>query len=106
MDVKEDRIFICQDNHDLMPPAPYPAFRGMMGRGIDGVKIFNNKKDREDFLVRLADLCGSDALSVYAWALMSNHFHLLLRTGNQMLSNSMRKILTGYVVNYNRRHKR
>ena len=37
---------------------------------------------------------------------MSNHFHLLLRTGNQLLSNSMRKLLTGYVVNYNRRHKR
>ena len=57
------------------------ALHHIMGRGIDGVKIFNNKKDREDFLVRLADLCGSDALSVYAWALMSNHFHLLLRTG-------------------------
>ena len=37
---------------------------------------------------------------------MSNHFHLLIRTGNQPLSNSMRKLLTGYVVNYNRRHKR
>jgi len=77
-----------------------------MGRGIDGIKIFRNRKDREDFLERLADLCRADALSVYAWALMSNHFHLLLRTGNQLLSNSMRKLLTGYVVNYNRRHKR
>jgi REP element-mobilizing transposase RayT len=77
-----------------------------MGRGIDGVKIFSNKKDREDFLERLADLCRADALSVYAWALMSNHFHLLVRTGKQLLSNSMRKLLTGYVVNYNRRHKR
>jgi REP element-mobilizing transposase RayT len=77
-----------------------------MGRGIDGIKIFKNKKDREDFLERLADLCRTDALGVYAWALMSNHFHLLLRTGNQLLSDSMRKLLTGYVVNYNRRHKR
>jgi REP element-mobilizing transposase RayT len=77
-----------------------------MGRGIDGIKIFRNRKDREDFLERLADLCRADALSVYAWALMSNHLHLLLRTGNQLLSDSMRKLLTGYVVNYNRRHKR
>ena len=37
---------------------------------------------------------------------MENHFHILVRTGNQALSNSMRKPLTGYVVNYNRRHKR
>jgi len=82
------------------------ALHHVMGRGIDGIKIFSNKRDREDFLERLADLCRADALSVYAWALMGNHYHLLLRTGNQQLSNSMRKILTGYVVNYNRRHKR
>jgi len=82
------------------------ALHHVMGRGIDGVKIFSNQKDRKYFLERLADLCRADALSVYAWALMSNHFHLLIRTGNQLLQNSMRKLLTGYVVNYNRRHKR
>ena len=43
----------------------------VMGRGIGGVKIFGNKKDREDFLERLADLVSNDALRVYAWALMS-----------------------------------
>jgi putative transposase len=82
------------------------ALHHVIGRGIDGIKIFRNRKDREDFLERLADLSRADALRVYAWALMGNHFHLLLRTGNQPLSNSMRRLLTGYVVNYNRRHKR
>lgn len=78
----------------------------VMGRGIGGVKIFGNKKDREDFLERLADLVSNDALRVYAWALMSTHFHLLTRTGKQRLSDSMRKLLTGYAVNFNRRHRR
>ena len=82
------------------------ALHHVMGRGIDGIKIFSNTKDRRDFLGRRADLCKADALRVYAWALMFNHFHLLLRTGNQPLSTSMRKLLTGYVVNYNRRHNR
>jgi putative transposase len=82
------------------------ALHHVMGRGIDGVTIFRNKKDREDFLERLADLCRANALSVYAWAFMENHVHILARTGNQALSKSMRKLLTGYVVNYNRRHKR
>jgi putative transposase len=45
-------------------------------------------------------------LSVYAWALLDTHFHLLVRSGNQSLSHSMRRLLTGYVVNFNRRHKR
>jgi putative transposase len=49
----------------------------VMSRGIDSIKIFRNRKDREDFLERLADLCRVNALSVYAWALMSDH--LLVR---------------------------
>jgi len=42
----------------------------------------------------------------YAWVLMPNHFYLLRKTRNRALSSSMRKILTGYVVNFNRRHRR
>ena len=78
----------------------------VMGRGIEGIEIFRNKIDREDFLSRLAELCESGYLRVYAWALMGNHFHLLVRTGHLSLSNNMRKLLTGYVINFNRRHKR
>ncbi len=78
----------------------------IMGRGIERTKIFRNKKDREDFLARLADLCRNGYLVVYGWALLSNHFHILARTGRQPLSRSMRKLLTGYVVNFNKRHKR
>jgi REP element-mobilizing transposase RayT len=77
-----------------------------MGRGIERTKIFRNKTDRDDFLDRLAELCQSGHLIIYAWVLMDNHFHLLVRTGNQSISTGMRKILTGYVVNFNRRHKR
>jgi REP element-mobilizing transposase RayT len=78
----------------------------VIGRGIEGSKIFRNKGDREDFLDRLAKLCEAKALSVYAWALLDTHFHILVRSGDQSLSQSMRKLLTGYVVNFNRRHKR
>ena len=77
-----------------------------MGRGIEQTKVFRNKTDREDFLKRLAVLCEEGALIVYAWTLMFNHFHILVRTGNQPLSKSMRRLLTGYVINFNLRHKR
>ena len=82
------------------------ALHHVMGRGIDGMDIFSEKEDSEDFLARLKYLCESKAMSIYAWSLMSNHFHLLVRTGTESLSNNMRRLLTGYVVNYNRRHKR
>jgi len=78
----------------------------VIGRGIEGSKIFRDRGDREDFVDRLAKLCETKALSVYAWTLLGTHFHLLVRSGNQSLSQSMRQLLTGYVVNFNRRHKR
>lgn len=82
------------------------ALHHVMGRGLERIPIFANAGDREDFLGRLADLCRARALRVYAWALLPNHFHLLVRTGGQPLAQSMKKLLTGYVVNFNRRHKR
>ena len=49
------------------------ALHHVIGRGIDRIKIFINKKDREDFLERLADLCKA------AWCgccALSWHKHL------------------------------
>jgi putative transposase len=82
------------------------ALHHIMGRGIERTSIFRTDQDREDFLKRLADLCRAGELIVYAWSLMPNHFHLLLRTGRQPISKSMRKLLTGFAVNFNLRHKR
>jgi REP element-mobilizing transposase RayT len=78
----------------------------VMGRGIERKEIFFNDTDRIDFIERLADIAEEGAMDVYAWVLMPNHFHLLCKTRNRPLSSSMRKILTGYVVNFNRRHRR
>jgi REP element-mobilizing transposase RayT len=77
-----------------------------MGRGIERTQVFREDTDRADFVARLAALCGEGDWVVYAWALMPNHFHLLVRTAQQPLFQSMRKLLTGYVVNFNRRHRR
>ena len=77
-----------------------------MGRGIERTQIFRTDRDREDFLNRLQDLCRDENLTVYAWSPMPNHYHILVRTGRQSLSRSMRKLLTGYAVNFNLRHRR
>lgn len=82
------------------------ALHHVMGRGIARTTIFPTDTDRDDFVTRLAALCQEGSMVVYAWALLPNHFHLLVRTGRTPLAQSMRKLLTGYVVNFNRRHKR
>ena len=78
----------------------------VMGRGIEKKEIFLNETDRHDFISRLAKLAEDESMAVYAWALLPNHFHLLIKTKKRPLSSSMRKLLTGYVVNFNKRYKR
>jgi putative transposase len=78
----------------------------VMGRGIERRKIFLNDTDRNDLLDRLSVLAEDGAMEIYAWVLMPNHFHLLCKTKNLPLASSMRRILTGYVVNFNKRHRR
>jgi REP element-mobilizing transposase RayT len=71
----------------------------VIGRVIERKKIFFNDTDRSDFIDRLAAIVEEGAMVVYAWVLMPNHYHILCKTRNRPLSSSMRKLLTGYVVN-------
>lgn len=78
----------------------------VMVRGLERRNLFRDDSDRADFVARLAALAEGGALSVYAWALLPNHAHLLVRTGNRPLPRSMRSVLTGYAGAFNRRHHR
>ncbi len=82
------------------------AVHHVIGRGINRQAIFSDKKDYQNFLARLGDLLVETKTPCYAWALIPNHFHLLLKTGNDTISNLMKRLLTGYAVTYNRRHGR
>jgi len=78
----------------------------VMARGIERREIFKDDKDRKSFLDRLSTILEETQTQCYAWALIPNHFHLLLRTGLTPLSKVMRRLMTGYAVTFNRRHKR
>lgn len=82
------------------------ALHHVICRGIDRQKLFTDKDDYSLFLNRLGDLLTETKTSCPAWALIPNHFHLLLRTGNVPISVLMKRLLTGYAVNFNRRHNR
>ena len=78
----------------------------VMIRGIEKRRIVDNEQDRGDFVRRLGLLAQETKTPVYAWALMSNHAHLLVCSGTLGLAKFMRRLLTGYAVSYNLRHRR
>jgi REP element-mobilizing transposase RayT len=82
------------------------ALHHIICRGIAKSKIFLDAKDRHSFLKRLEKILTDTNTPCYAWALMPNHFHLLLRTGIVPISTVMRRLLTGYAIYHNRRHSR
>lgn len=75
-------------------------------RGIEKRRIFLDDQDRGSFLDRLSTLLKETETNCYAWALLPNHFHLLLIPTRYPLALLMRRLLTGYAVNFNLRHKR
>ncbi len=82
------------------------ALHHIIVRGIERRKIFLDDADRDDFIERLSDIVDETQTACFAWALIPNHFHLLLRTGNVGISRVMQRLLTGYAVTFNRRHHR
>lgn len=75
-------------------------------RGIERREIVDDDKDRKHFVDRMGALGLETDTAIYAWALLTNHAHILLRSGPLGLSKYMKRLLTGYAVFYNRRHRR
>jgi len=82
------------------------ALHHIIIRGIERKKIFQDDVDRENFLHRLGVILNDTSTYCFAWVLIPNHVHLLLRTGSIPLATVMRRLLTGYAISYNRRHRR
>lgn len=82
------------------------ALHHIIARGKDSRDLFEDNADRDFFLDRLGHILTETRSACYAWALISDHFHLLLRTGSEPIATVMRRLLTGYAVNFNRRHLR
>ena len=82
------------------------ALHHVMARGIERRNIFTDNADCDDFLSRVENIIEESNTLCYAWSLVQNHFHLLLKTGNIPIATVMRRLLTGYVIRFNRRHSR
>jgi REP element-mobilizing transposase RayT len=82
------------------------ALQHVIIRGIERRKIFRSDYDRKNFLHRLAELIPETHTDCFAWALIPNHVHLLLRTGSVSISIIMNRLLTGYAGWFNKKYRR
>ncbi len=59
-------------------------------RGIERRRIFKDDQDRDNFIDRMGDIVTETKTFCFGWALIPNHIHILLRTGQTALATVMR----------------
>jgi REP element-mobilizing transposase RayT len=74
------------------------ALHHILIRGIERRHIFTDDSDRDNFIERLGDIVAETKTLCFGWALIPNHVHILLRTGETALATVMRRLFTGYAV--------
>jgi REP element-mobilizing transposase RayT len=82
------------------------ALYHVMARGNARGEIFLDDHDRKAFIDNLGRVCARFDWRVWAWCLMSNHYHLLIETLRPALSKGMREVNGVYTQGFNRRHGR
>ena len=79
----------------------------IMSRGIEGKDIFADDEDRTTFLHILSESLSIAGHRCYAWVLLPNHYHLLLRSSEEPLGIMMCRLNSTYAryfsIKYNRR---
>jgi putative transposase len=82
------------------------TFYHVLNRGNERRAIFRDDHDREGFLDRLGRCSQRFSLGVYAYVLMGNHYHLLVRTSEANLSAAIQWLGVSYSTWHNVRHRR
>ena len=87
----------------------------VMLRGINHQNIFEDVEDYYQFITTLDRVrvqyddyglpCGTSC-TIYAYCLMSNHFHLLIRERDESIGDTIKRIASSYVYYYNHKYQR
>ena len=75
-------------------------------KGIDNQEIFYDDKDRRYFLNQLLKVKKIFEYDIYAYCLMVNHVHIVMRVEDESLSKVVKNFIIRYVAYFNRKYER
>jgi len=75
-------------------------------RGIDKQDVFYDDKDKVFFLYQLFEVKKKFNLQIYAYCLMYNHIHLVIRVKKDLLSKSIQSLGIRYSQYFNKKYNR
>lgn len=78
----------------------------IMLRGIDRMSIFLDYEDMKRFIETIDKMKKNGEYELYAYCLMGNHVHLLIKEGRDSIQRCMKRIGVSYAYYYNRKYDR
>ena len=78
----------------------------VLQRGINQQRVFEQAEDYIHFLDCLCEVKKISGFTMYAYCLMGNHTHLLLKEGEEPLSMIFRRLGARYVPWFNKKYER
>lgn len=81
-------------------------FYHVIARGINKEQIFKQKREKNNFLRLLEKHLKDHDIKIYAYVIMSTHFHILIHVDLKILSRFMASVLAEFAEYYNYKHNR
>jgi REP element-mobilizing transposase RayT len=84
------------------------SYYHIFNRGNNRERVFHTNTDKKLFISLLYKYRNETDLIFDTYTVMDNHFHLLIKTGNnpKIISTFMRKVCTAYAMIINRKYDR
>lgn len=91
---------IARKKREWYPGAVYH----MMERGIRRKEIYKDDMDYQVFMAIMKYAMEKTGCTLHAYCMMTNHFHLLLETGEQEPGKFMKHLASSYAIYFNRKY--
>jgi putative transposase len=88
------------------PRIEMPGYYHVVNRGVEQRVVYKEDEDYEMFLKMLCTACNLYGVRLHGYALMKNHYHLLIETTQENLSKFMRHTNASYAIYFNKKYKR
>lgn len=84
----------------------FAGYHHVINRGVNRCNVFNTSNDKDMFLQIINKTARIHKVILHTYALMDNHYHLLIETQEENISCFMRVVNANYAQYFNRKYKR
>lgn len=84
----------------------YTGIYHIILRGINNQELFFDNMDREKFIKEIKNTKETYGYKLFAYVLMNNHIHMLIRDENNAISKFMQSLTIRYAMYFNKKYER